>query len=148
MKNLYKIILGFSFLAILSGFFIQTAEAKRFNLIKVIFGTRCHPNSTGTGCEGDKGCCFIGSADGIVTENTGTAEISIIKGGILLNIIEDRSPAKDYENTFYIYSPIAIPREQCTNLGYKSIILQPGKYAIDKSTNPLGKVKITATIQS
>jgi hypothetical protein len=147
MKNTSKPFLALAFFALVFNFISLNANAEKLTFLKVIFGTRSHPNGQGTGCEGDKGVCFIGTANRELSGNTGYAEISVHKNIVIFNIIEDRSPANENEETFYIYEPKEISREDCQELGYNKIILQPGEYYIDKSENKRGTIRIRADIE-
>ena len=128
---------------------IGNAFCQNANRIKIIFGTRVHPSAEGKGCEGDKGTCFliIYTNRTPIEDNMGVAEIGIsYEGKIIFNITEDSSPAQNDENTFYVFERKEIPQEVCKELGYDRIVLQPGKYFLNKSDNSLGTALIDAEI--
>lgn len=114
--------------------------------IRVVFGTRCKRYNDG--CSGDKGIClFISNSEKAGAGSYGTAEVSIVSGQIKMDIIQDSSPATDLEKIFYLYTTKSLPAEVCNYLGYKSIVLQPGEYRIDKTRYPLGSILIRAELQ-
>jgi hypothetical protein len=145
MKNIIKAFtLTLLFTLSLTSLFAQNA-----NRIRIIFGTRSHPSADGKGCEGEKGICIIITTKDrdVILDNKGTSEISMNdEGKIVFNIIEDSSPAQEDENTLYLFERKEIPQEVCKELGYDRIVLQPGKYFLNKSDNSLGTAVIDAEI--
>ena len=147
MKNTSTPFLALAFFALVFNFISIHANAQNQERIRVIFGTRTHPNSQGTGCEGDKGTCIIITLkDKVAIDNPGIAEISVKEGMVEWTIIEDSSPAVEDENILYVYNLKEIPKEICRELGYDNITLLPGEYYLDKSKVKLGRAEIRAEI--
>lgn len=148
MKNTTTPFLLIAFFATVFNFLSINCDAQDTERIRIIFGTRSHPNSDGKGCEGDKGTCLIfAMQDRVALDNEGVAEITVKQNRVYWNIIEDSSPAESNENTFYVYEEKILPAELVKELGYEQIVIQPGKYYLDKSRNPLGCVILEAEIK-
>lgn len=138
------------YIGMIALFFFTTlfanVQAQNGNRIRIIFGTRSHPNGSGDGCEGEKGICLIitrGGASG--SDRLGTGEISEEYGRLFLNITEDPSPAMDHENSFLVAEDKELPKELVKELGYSRVTIRKGTYRLDKSKNPLGSVYLNAT---
>ena len=143
MKNqLYKSIIAIFFFTTL----FASAEAQNGNRIRIIFGTRSHPNGDGNGCEGEKGICLIITRGEIInSESLGTGEMSEEYGRLFLNITQDPSPAMDHENSFVVAEDKVLPKELAQALGYNKVTIRRGTYRLDKNKNPLGSVFLNAT---
>ena len=147
MKNTKKHFSILAFFALVFSFLSLHVEAQDAQRIKVVFGTRARPNGTGDGCEGDKGTCIIiNFRDKVAIDNPGIAEIAVKNNYVEWSILEDASPASEFEDVFHVYEAKEIPRDVCRELGYDRIVLLPGEYRLDKSNNRLGKVLIKADI--
>ena len=138
------------YLSILTLFFFTTlfttVQAQDGNRIRIIFGTRSHPNSSGDGCEGEKGICLIITRGGAsASDRLGSGEISEEYGRLFLNITEDPSPAMEHENSFLVAEDKTLPKELARELGYERVTIRKGTYRLDKSKNPLGSVYLNAT---
>jgi len=138
------------YISIIALFFFNTlfitVQAQDGNRIRIIFGTRSHPNGDGTGCEGEKGICVIITRGGALSgERLGSGEISEENGRLYLNITRDPSPATDDENTFLVAQDKMLPTEVAQELGYNRVTIRKGTYRLDKSKNPLGDVYLNAT---
>lgn len=112
--------------------------------IRFIFGTRSRPSADGKGCEGDKGLCVILNLKDKVMPDMGLAEVQEVNGRLLLNILQDPSPAGPDENVFYVYEDKVLPAEIAGALGYDSVIIEKGEYPLDKRKNRLGAVQLIA----
>lgn len=143
MKNqLYRGFIAIIFFTTL----FTTVQAQDGNRIRIIFGTRSHPNGSGDGCEGEKGICLIITRGGASSsDRLGSGEISEEYGRLFLNITEDPSPAMDHENTFIIAQDKSLPKEVAEEMGYSRVTIRKGTYRLDKSKNPLGSVYLNAT---
>jgi len=138
------------YISIIALFFFNnlftTVQAQDGNRIRIIFGTRSHPNGDGTGCEGEKGICvIITRGGGLSSEKMGSGEISEENGRLYLSITEDPSPAMDDENTFLVAQDKVLPTEVARELGYNRVTIRKGIFKLDKSKNPLGNVYLNAT---
>jgi hypothetical protein len=148
MKNTKKPLFLIAFFACVFTFIFSNSFAQSGERIRLVFGTRSHPDASGTGCEGDKGICIILTLKArYASQNSGVGEISIENGNVRFNIIEDSSPAEDHENTFYVYEPKEVPQEIARELGYERIVIQPGNYYLNKSKNPLGSALLKAEMR-
>lgn len=148
MKNTKKPLFLIAFFACVFTLLFSNCSAQSGERIRFVFGTRSHPDASGTGCEGDKGICIILTFRArYAIQNPGVAEISIENGNVKINIIEDASPAEDHENTFYVYEPKEVPQEIARELGYERIVIQPGHYYLNKSKNPLGSALLKAELR-
>lgn len=122
------------------------ASAQNAERIRFVFGTRSKPAAQGEGCDGEKGLCIrFFSSSKVIGTGEGQAEIQIVRGQILFNIIEDSSPAEESENIFYVYEDKLLPGEISEQLGYSKIIIRKGEYRLDKSKNRLGTVMLNAS---
>lgn len=142
MKNQFYIsIITLLFLTTI----FTTVQAQNGNRIRIIFGTRSHPNGSGDGCEGEKGICLIITRGGALSsERLGSGEISEENGRLFLNITEDPSPAMDDEKTFLVAEDKVLPEDVAQELGYNRVTIRKGTYRLDKSKNPLGSVYLNA----
>jgi hypothetical protein len=148
MKNTKKPLFLIALFACVFTFIFSNSSAQSGERIRLVFGTRSHPDASGTGCEGDKGICIILTFKARYSfQNSGVAEISIENGKVLFNILEDKAPAADHENTFYVYEPKEVPQEIARELGYERIVIQPGQYYLNKSRNPLGSAILKAELR-
>ncbi len=142
--NFKKIIFILGIFAFLS----LESFAQTNGKIRLIFGTRSHPNASGDGCDPDKGICLIfGSSTKIVDPTLGIAEIQFERGQLKFNIISDPSPAEGNENIFFVYEDKILPQESSEQLGFSKVIVRKGEYRLDKSRNRLGTVMLNAIFQ-
>lgn len=122
------------------------SSAQNAERIKFVFGTRSKPAAQGDGCDGLKGLCIrFTSNSKTISSGEGIGEVQILRSQLLLNIIEDSSPAEEDENTFYVYEDKTLPIEISEQLGYSKIIIRKGEYRLDKSKNRLGTVLLNAS---
>jgi hypothetical protein len=143
-----KIISGL-ILMVLSFTLISTnASAK----VKIIIGTRSHPDSSGHGCTGDKGICIIVQTGVLLRQRSsdlgddmGIAEISVLQPGKLnFDILLDN--AKDNKGTyFFVLKDVRFNEEICKALGVNSMVVKAGKYLVDYSKLENGSVVLRTT---
>lgn len=138
MKNTYKPFLVFAFFALVFTCIMTHAEAAQ---AKIKTGIRYSPDTNE--CERPRGLCFNDLLKNPITiDNSGIAEISVDGESIVLNIPEDFSKPKDYENTITVYAPTALPNEVYEEMGVERVIEKPGVYRVDNSSYRLGSVTI------
>ncbi|CAN5501295.1 hypothetical protein BH11BAC2_BH11BAC2_01920 [soil metagenome] len=139
-KIIFLIALVVGFCAIAS----TTIYAQSNDRIKIIIGLRSHANWLGYDCEGNKGMCFAVNVfnRNVNISNSGIGEISITGDKMLLNILEDSSPATNSENYFYVYEDKILESAIAEQLGYTTITIKKGTYPLNKSKNRFGSVEL------
>jgi len=137
-KHFSILVLMALFLSLIS----TSADAR----IKVSFGTKSHPDSTGY-CGGDKGICIIidigrysggevyGLGDAMGVANIGLTDDGDLKMEILYD--SEKENKGDY---FIVEKDVPLNEEICKELEVSSLSIKAGKYLVDYSQFENGSV--------
>ena len=112
-------------------------------------------STVNNGCEEGHGLCVIISWR-IVDENfdvkdladdMGLAEIEIVDNQLVMNLLYDRSKGS-LDRNFDVVKNIMLDQNVCEQLGYRSILIEAGKYELDFKNFKYGSVMLPVQLRN
>lgn len=126
--------------------------------LKVTFGTKCHPDGSGS-CVGERGICLIIEIKKVSDDmlrldprtylggDMAVGELTVSSADeITLEVLDQVSDAA-MRPDFILEGPLTLNEEVCQALGFQRIQLQPGTYPVDYSQQRLGTIRLKMMAQ-
>lgn len=126
--------------------------------LKVTFGTKCHPDGSGS-CVGERGICLIIEVKKVTDDmfrldpraylgdDMAVGELTVSSADeITLEVLNQQSDVA-MRPDFILEGPLTLNEEICQSLGFRRIQLQAGSYPVDYSQQRLGTVRLKMMAQ-